>query len=291
MEKNTNYANILSAVANIQDNIAQNMSSFLRIGLQFSGIYDAIGRISSTLYSAEFVDASRQCSKILWPALEDVVAKIDTAGITQSLSTTMGPILHAASVSYIEEYSNMLSRLTQLSGVFSVLTETAFPANVQSIPPVVIPEETMESIRKLEPLVPEKERESFEEIVAPSQTGEGNLLTFEKFCALISLIASIVTIIYYSYDFSLKVAESKQQQAEEDRLQKIVDLREAELELAHDFFEYVKENGISLPGQTGSFVEQVDPSGEQADELVDLGETDRHPDEQNHGENVHDPQE
>ena len=181
--------------------------------------------------------------------------------------------------------------LSQLTNVFFDLAETVSPTSIQEIPPVVFSEETIESIRKLEPLVPEKDRESFEEIIAPSQAGKGKFLTFEKFCALVSLIASIVTIVYYSYDFSLKVAESKQQQAEDDQLQKIVDLREAELELAHEFLEYVKENEIFFPGQSDSFAEQANPFGEQPNELIDLGETDRHLDKDNQSESIHDPQE
>lgn len=134
---------------------------------------------------------------------------------------------------------------------------------------VTISAEILETVRKMEPLVPEENREEFEELVALPNGGKEKLLTLDKICKLVSLIAAIVTIFYYTHDMALKISENKQKQADDDKKQAEIKLREDELELAYEFFEYIKENGICVPGQPSGFVEQVEPFGQQTQVFVD----------------------
>lgn len=285
MEKNNSYTNMLSAIENVKDNIARNVSDFFRFSDQLSNALDTLNQILGILYSSELTDMCQRSSQIISSASKGFTATTELSHFMQGFFASIGQNTNI--IFHVGEYSKMLSQLTN---AFFDLAETVSPTSIQEIPPVVISEETIESIRKLEPFVPEEERKEFEEIVAPSE-GIEKVITFDNFCTLVSLIAAIISIFYYAQAIATGLQSDRQQKLENESQQKEIELREDELEMFREFFEYIKENGISLPGQPNGLVEQVEPFNKQVEVLNDSAVPDEQANDNDALDNVQNSQE
>lgn len=144
---------------------------------------------------------------------------------------------------------------------------------------VVVPDEMLDSVRNLEPFVPEEQREEFENLVAPPRDGKAKKLPANTFIGILGIILQIIIVLqnnasglqtetfieqnYRQIELQETIIRQNDTQIEIDKEKLDLERRKADaLERIGDILQFFYD-------ASGELLDPVKPFGEQESEFRD----------------------